>query len=233
MAIASLWRVRARHAVPLLGLAGGARVAEEDYVGIEAAAEDGERFAVGGPGEAAAALVGGELGDVVAGTAVDGLDPDVVDAVFADSVGEGFAVGSEVDAAGDMRIGRKQLVRAFGSGIEADDRDFLVVRRSGGNHGLGGFGEDEGEPRAIGRNVGGESAVDGIGDAGAGNIFPGAAINRDAANAVGIVVDEIDPLAVGRAAGILIAVAGGELLEIRAVEIDAPDAAPGGILGMS
>src|ERR1700751_2770634 len=109
-------------------LAGGACVPEEDYVGIEATAEDGEGFAVGGPGEAAAALFGSELSDVVAGAAVDGLDPDVVDAVFADGVGERFAVGREMDAAGDVRIGCNQLAGAFGSGIETDQRDFLVAR---------------------------------------------------------------------------------------------------------
>src|ERR1700723_171175 len=72
-------------------LALGAGVAQQDHVGIETAAEDGEGFAVGGPGEAAAALFGSELGDVVAGAAVDRLEPDVVDAVFADGVGERLA----------------------------------------------------------------------------------------------------------------------------------------------
>src|SRR6202030_2017920 len=68
---------------------------------------------------------------------------------------------------------------------------------------------------------------------GAGNIFHRAAINRDAANAIGIVVDEINPLSVGRAAGVLVAVAGGELLQIRAIEIDAVDAASRGIFAVT
>ena len=113
-------------------LAGGAGVAEEDDVGIEAAAEDGQGFAVRGPGEAAAALFGSELGDVVAGAAVDWLEPDVVDAIFADGVGERFAVRREMDATGDVRVGRNQLARALGSRIKTDERDFFLARGSRG-----------------------------------------------------------------------------------------------------
>src|ERR1700720_4067639 len=177
-----------------MNLAGGAGVAEEDYVGIEAAAEDGEGFAVGGPGEAAAALFGSEPGDVVAGAAVDRLEPDVVDAVFADGVGERFAVGREMDAAGEVRVGRNQLACALGSGIEADERNFLVARGSGSSHRLRSFGEDKGELGAVGGNGGGKTAVNRVGNRGAGDVFHRAAINRDTANPVRIVVDEIAPL---------------------------------------
>ena len=126
-----------------LRLMRGGGIAEEHYVGIGAAAKDGEGFAVGGPGEAAAALVGGEFGDVVAGAAFDRLDPDVVNSVFADGVSEEFAVGGEVHAAGNVRIGRDHLVRALGSRIEADERNFLVTSAGDAHRGAC-FGEDEG-----------------------------------------------------------------------------------------
>src|SRR4029077_11376317 len=104
---------------------------------------------------------------------------------------------------------------------------------TGGGLGGAGLGHDNRDRGAVGRNVRRKTAVNRVRNGGAGNVFRRAAFDGDAANAVGVAVDEVNPFAVGRAAGILVAVAGGELFEIGAIEIDAVDAASGDILAMA
>ena len=66
--------------------------------------EDGEIFAVGGPAEVGDFL-SCEIGELGRLGAVEGLSPNVIDAVFFDDVGEGFVSRSPVQAGGAGRSG--------------------------------------------------------------------------------------------------------------------------------
>lgn len=79
------------------------RFLQQDYVGVGVAVQYAKIFPVGRPVEEEN-LFGAELCDGVSGRAVEGLQPDVIDSVFANGVGERLAVRGELRARGNVGI---------------------------------------------------------------------------------------------------------------------------------
>jgi len=72
-------------------------VADEDYVGINVAANEGQFAAVGRPSKAISDVFGLEVCKLFSGRAVKRLEPEVIDVTVAGGVDDCFAVGTEAD----------------------------------------------------------------------------------------------------------------------------------------
>src|SRR5450755_1898494 len=81
-----------------------ASVAQENYVGNDMPASDGEGFAVGGELEIMN-LVGGEGREPMPRRAIEGLRPYVTDTVFDGVVSDGLAVRSDGNGPSHVRTG--------------------------------------------------------------------------------------------------------------------------------
>ena len=93
---------------------------EQDDVRIRVAAEDAKTLAIGRPVKREDAL-GIEVGDLVAGSASDRLNPDVIHAILGDRVGYELPVCRELHAFGDSWVGVKNARRAESRNVQQSD----------------------------------------------------------------------------------------------------------------
>ena len=89
-------------------LSRSAGVAQEDYVGDNVHAGDGERLAVGGELKRAD-TIGREVRQAMTRRAIERLRPDVADAVFDDVVGDGLAIRSDGNGKGDVSARDREI----------------------------------------------------------------------------------------------------------------------------
>src|ERR1700678_1703524 len=154
-----------------------------------------QAFAVGRPVEYCDVL-GGEVGDLLVGRAVEGLNPDVVYAAGVDGIGDGFSIWSVLQAAaGNVLIDIHQARRG---GIEIEEREFFLAAL--------GFGVDHfhdvGERFSVGGNRCADARQEAAGDYTGGDHFGLAgAIQRGARNAAVGAVIVVDPFSIQRADG--------------------------------
>src|ERR1700728_1090629 len=152
---------------------------------------------------------GSEIRNLLAFRAVDGLQPEVVDAVAASRIDDGFPVVSKAQESKQRALEFHQLRL---SGIGGNQRYLLLVL-------AGVFERGKCGELAVGRNV----------DAAVGNrqiryYLRRSAVDRDACQLPLVpLLDVVHPAAIGRADGKLIALAGGELFQVSARGVDAPD----------
>ena len=77
---------------------------QQNDIGIGVAAEKAETLAIRGPVELEDAFRI-EMGDLMSGTPIDGLNPDVIDPILEDRIGDELSIGSELHTFGNSRIG--------------------------------------------------------------------------------------------------------------------------------
>ena len=102
----------------------GLEFLEQDDVRIGVAAEDAKTLAIWRPVKREDAL-GIEVGDLVAGSASDRLNPDVIHAILGDRVGYELPVCRELHAFGDSWVGVKNARRAESRNVQ--QRDFPML----------------------------------------------------------------------------------------------------------
>jgi len=99
---------------------------EEHYVGVKVGAHDGQVFTIGGVGVEADGVIG-EICDLMAGGAVERLQPQVVGAVVVDDIGDRLAVAGELGIGDEAWIGIEELDLRVGACVERDDGELAEL----------------------------------------------------------------------------------------------------------